>query len=129
MNIDDIYSQAYALYKSGAGVFEAELNAVDTKSIQEYNRRFQVYTTEMHLIQKNFSVPSDDIPETHANLKFWTSTDVLKHLQGQNLDIRINANNIGKALTFFGYQRLVKRINNTPIYGYNLLLNDCINFE
>jgi predicted P-loop ATPase len=129
LNIDDIYSQAYALYKSGSGVFEAELNAADTKSIQEYNRRFQVYTTEMHLIQKYFSVPDEDIPETYANLKFWTSTDVLKHLQGQNLDIRINANNIGKALIFYGYQRFAKKINGTPVYGYNILLNDEIVFE
>jgi hypothetical protein len=83
----------------------------------------------MHLIQKYFSVPGEDILETYANLKFWTSTDVLKHLQGQNLDIRINANNIGKALTFFGYQRFAKKINGTPVYGYNLLLNDEIVFE
>jgi len=53
----------------------------------------------------------------------------LKHLQGQNLDIRINANNIGKALTFFGYQRFAKKINGTPVYGYNILLNDEIVFE
>jgi len=111
------------------------MSLIDFNSIADRSQKKQQqiehypYTTEMHLIQKYFSVPSEDIPDTYINLKFWTSTDVLKHLQGQNLDIRINANNIGKALTFFGYQRFAKKINGTPVYGYNILLNDEIVLE
>ena len=49
VNMDDIYSQAYSMYKNG---FNYEVTKEDAIEIQRYNKKFQLLTPEQELINK-----------------------------------------------------------------------------
>jgi len=49
INIDDVWRQAYSLYKSG---FKYELTAEEIRENELANRQYQVTTVEMEWIQK-----------------------------------------------------------------------------
>jgi predicted P-loop ATPase len=112
IDINKVYSQAYHLLNSSE--FNYELTAEEIIRNEEGNKQFQIATAEQELIVKYFCPGVD--PD-----KFLTSTEILNLLvEITGKAIRLNLNNVGKALTFLGFERKSKR---TPgqkhsYYGY-----------
>ncbi|MBM3436743.1 MAG: hypothetical protein FJY07_11065, partial [Bacteroidetes bacterium] len=109
-NIDDIWRQAYHLYLTG---FKYELTAEEIIENGVANLQFQVNTTELELIQKHFQPGNIE-----KNDGFYTASDFSNSLIDRYEKIRLNLNNIGKALKLLGFQRVSKRHEKYPIKGY-----------
>ena len=110
INIDDIWRQAYSLYKSG---FKYEHTAEEIRENELANRQYQITTIEIELIQKNYTPGSKEKHDA-----FYQATDFLSYLSEKYPNARMNSVNIGKALKMLGFDRISKRNDKYPIKGY-----------
>lgn len=110
IDINLVWSQAYALFKSG---YKYELTADEIMENETANKDYQMTTPEIELIQKNYAPATKEKHEV-----FYTSSDFLNNLSEKNPAIRLNTNNIGKALKFLGFEKSQKYNGNYPIKGY-----------
>jgi hypothetical protein len=96
--IDQVYAQAYHLFKTG---WDCDLTADEIKENEQYNSQFQITTSERELIEK-YLVPGtkDD------NDRFMSATEILILLAEKTENrVRLNTNNIGRALKIQGFVR------------------------
>jgi predicted P-loop ATPase len=124
VDMDLVWSQAYHLMETG---FEPELNKEEISKVNEKNRFFQKFSRENELVEKYFEPSTKEDPEA----LFLTANDILAGVNYVEKDngLRINTNNIGKALEYFKYDRIQGRRKGkkTPFYGYYVkILNDRI---
>ncbi len=98
INIDKVWAQAFHLFKTN---FPSDLTAEEIKENEEYNRQFNITTSEFELIHKFFS------PATKESHDFFMSaTEILLYLSEQTCSrIKLNAINIGKALKMLSFTR------------------------
>jgi len=121
MNTDDLYAQAYYLYKSQR--FDYEISNLDSAQIQEYNKRFFVVTSEIDLIRKYFRKPTDEeIENESAEIQHLSTTEVLQELNRLS-NLKLNLNKVGKGLRFLGYKYVSKWKKTMGVYGYYICLN------
>ncbi len=112
IDIDKVWSHAYHLFKSG---FKYELTEHEVTENDIANHEFMVTTPEMELIMQYLEKSN----EFDKEADFLTATDILDKLSNKvKGTIKLNANNIGKALAFYNFERTQKRINNIPMKGY-----------
>jgi len=97
-NIDELWSQAYALSKDET--FIAEMTKEDIEQNEIRNEKFQIATPEKELIQKHF----EKALNTDEG-EFYNSTRILKHINFHNHGFRLSSVGIGKALKSLGYAR------------------------
>lgn len=116
LNIDDIWRQAYSLYKSG---FKYELTPDEIQANELANRQYQVTTPEIELIQKNYAPGTKEQHDA-----FFQATDFLNNLTEKYPTSRLNLNNIGKALKILGFERTTKRSDKYPVKGYYLRFSE-----
>jgi hypothetical protein len=109
VNIDMVYSQAYHLFKNG---FEYNLTQEEVKENDEYNKQFQIVTSEKELINKYL------LPGTKDNHElFWTATDILLYLAHITENkVKLSPIILGKALKMNGFERVKPAIE--QVYGY-----------
>ena len=119
LNIDDIWRQAYSLYKSG---FKYELTPDEIQANELANRQYQVTTPELELIQKNYTPGNKEQHDA-----FYQATDFLNNLTEKCPTARLNLNNIGKALKILGFERTSKRTEKYPIKGYFIKFSEIQN--
>lgn len=116
INIDSVWSQVRFLVESG---FNFNLTNQEIEEVNFRNKKYMKKTVEMQLINKYFiSCDKND-----KDAVFVAPYEIYKALSFiENNGLRINANNIGKALTFFGYVRSSERRNGKydPFHGYYL---------
>ena len=109
VNIDMVYAQAYHLFKNG---FEYNLTQEEVKENDEYNKQFQVATSEKELINK-FLRPGTK--EKHE--QFWTATDIILYLTHITENkLKLSPIILGKALKINGFERV--KSASEQIYGY-----------
>ncbi|QDK77765.1 virulence protein E [Spirosoma sp. KCTC 42546] len=114
VDINNVWAQAYALLKSG---FQYQLTREELARSEGNNRQHQRTTAEIDLINHYFQ-PAD---KTTPKAEFLTATEIARRLtiliEGK---VRVNDNNVGKALTLLGYQQLsVRRAAGAfPVKGY-----------
>jgi len=118
IQIDDIWRQAYSLYKSG---FKYELSFDEIRENELANQQYQVTTTEIELIQKNYTPGNKEKHDA-----FYQATDFLNYLTEKYPNTRMNSNNIGKALKILGFERISKRNDKYPIKGYFINFSQAI---
>jgi len=106
VNIDDVWSQAYSLYKSG---FKCELDAEDIKSNEERNSQFKILAPEFEILQ-NFVEPSSE-----EKGDFVTSTELHGIIQPYTVT-KLTPVMIGRALTHFKFPRV--KHPQKQVYGY-----------
>ncbi len=75
VNYTGVYSQAYALFRSGFPYFLSQQEVVE---VNERNHRFEVPCLEVELIQMLFRVPTEGEAET----KFVTTAHILHRING-----------------------------------------------
>lgn len=95
IDINDIYRQAYTLYKEG---FNYQLTQSEIEENDRANKNFMVETQEKQLIPKYFKPSTKE-----KNGEFVTATDILKELTIENFTLKTNINSIGKALKILGF--------------------------
>ena len=108
IDINNVYAQAYYLFKSGT--FNYNLTGDEVKENEKRNKEFQVLTIERELLEKY-------IGNGTITNEFMTPTDIMQVINNAtNNQFRINHVQIGKALKMLGYERTKHK----GIYGYNL---------
>ncbi len=108
--IDDIWRQAYYLYKNN---FNYQLTPEEIKENEIVNQNYQETTPEIELIQKHFTPGTKE-----AHQKFYQTTEFFNILTQKYPNMRFSVNNIGKALKMLGFKRCSKRFEGFPIKGY-----------
>ncbi|MBP9102218.1 MAG: primase C-terminal domain-containing protein [Chitinophagaceae bacterium] len=95
--INDIWKEAYALYKSG---FLYQLTPSEVEENEISNREFQVASYEMEIIPTLF-IPSSK----EEDGLFYTATDVLKKISECNYlaSTKCNIQSIGRAMKMIGF--------------------------
>jgi predicted P-loop ATPase len=113
-NIDDIWRQAYALYKEG---FEYQLTPSEIKENEISNNKHLVASQELHLITEYF-----ELPKENENSENYTSTQILNHIQQKMLYAKLNLYKIGKVMTSLGYEKATKYRSDKgqSIWGYKV---------
>lgn len=98
IEIDKVWAEAHHLYVSG---FECDLTKDEIKENEERNKRFQILSMELQLIDKHF------IPDTEELLEnFKTATEILEILvKKSHVGSKLNVVQVGKALNVLGYPR------------------------
>jgi len=102
IDINNIWSQAYWLYKNG---FEFQLTSDEIKELEETNSKFFIQSEEYQLINKFLS------PSTREDGEFMDATDILKYLNGELPGVKFTIHRIGKAMKKLGFIRDSKYIS------------------
>ena len=109
VDINMVWSQAYALYKKGN--YEYDLTIDERKENDHINRRYQKNSSERDLLSKFFT------KSTKEEGKFMSATDLIEYISSRSV-IKINPVQVGKELKFLGYKRYAKKITGFVKYGY-----------
>jgi hypothetical protein len=117
IDIDKVWSQAYALLQSG---YKFELTPEETKYSEKINSSFMVVSFEQELIQEIFTPAEKGTP----GAEFFTSAEIAKEIDGK-LNRRISEVAIGKALTALGFKKCTSSIGRAySVYGYWAIKED-----
>ena len=101
IDINDVWSQAYTLYKRG---FDYNLTKDEIKlSESENNEKYLILSNEIELIQKHF-IQSD---ANNITTEFMNATDIQSYLQAVS-GLKLIANQIGKALSYLKFNQIKK---------------------
>lgn len=111
--IDRVWAQAYALLKAG---FPPEMTPDEIAMSEAINRtKFFSNSMEIELLQKYCEPAEANAP----GAEFMTATDLHIYLTQQvPTAVKINANNLGKALAFLNYTQKDKKVNGGARKGY-----------
>jgi predicted P-loop ATPase/shikimate kinase len=115
IDIKNIWSQAYSLFKNG---FKYELTPEEIKENEDINRQYRITTAEQELIQEKY-FPGD---KNDFDSVFFTATDIKQKLEADNLLSKINHVNIGKALKVLGFKQDQKFNGQYQVKGYYVKL-------
>ncbi|HXB40545.1 MAG TPA: VapE domain-containing protein [Bacteroidia bacterium] len=98
IDINNIWAQAYALFKGG---FKYELSPDEIAENEKSNDQYRITTTEQELIQATFIPSGKDKPGATFN----NATQIKSILETSNPGARLNTINIGKALKILGFKQ------------------------
>ena len=96
-NYAGIYAQAYALYQEG---FRYWFSQDEIRQLSEHNRAFETPRSAHELISKYLRMPGAGEPG-----QFVSATDILQ-MVGSNPVLRLTANQVGRAMTDLGFERV-----------------------
>jgi len=119
IDIDLVWSQAYALLKQG---FQFKLTKTEIEKSEQNNKSFTIQTLEEQLIQEKF-VPAERGEEGAI---FLVANDVREEIVTYTNKNKLNLTTIGKAMTKLGFKKVQKRVKvdtgngefTQPRYGY-----------
>ncbi|MCU0469495.1 MAG: virulence-associated E family protein [Arcicella sp.] len=111
VDIDNVWRQAYHLYKSG---FELELTPDEIKQNELRNAQFQIISVEEELITKYFEIPNAD---NYGKKEFLQATEITAYLNSVSPSSKINHIQIGKILTKY-FERDRKSVSKLQKFGY-----------
>ena len=117
VDIDDCWSQAYALYKRDKNY--GEVTKQYQQIIEDYNRDFQRLDEVHELINKYLEAQSEDC-ETY---RLATATDIMSFINEMEFPVRFMKNvQFGRALKFFNFEQVSVRIGTIPKKYYKIYL-------
>ncbi|MEZ2441708.1 VapE domain-containing protein [Chitinophaga sp. RCC_12] len=115
VNIDDVWSQAYALYKTG---FACDITAEEVRENEEENRQFTMVTPEMELLMKFYR------PGMKEDYDLFLTTGEIEVALRKETDglLKISSQQLGKALRMLEYVRdnRYSKEKDYPIKAYYL---------
>jgi predicted P-loop ATPase len=104
INIDDVWSQAFALYQSG---YQCELTQAEVKANEERNAQFNQLGPEVELLP--------DFVAADEQGEFLTSSDIHSYMQAWT-PIKLNTIMVGRAMAFHKIPKV--KNSQTQRYGY-----------
>jgi len=111
VNINNVWAQAYTLYKNG---FDFTLTAEEAAMRDSINRNYELSSTEKELIIQHFKPAA-----TVGTGEFLTNTDILIRLQNATDNkIKLRELAIGKALRQLEFPTGYKKINGKSARGF-----------
>jgi hypothetical protein len=117
IDINQVYSQVWALYNDAA--FDYEMTKDEIAENDNLNKYFSITKPEQELIRQYF-IPSDE-----KNGFFFPSTQIREMLMKVNKSSeKIGSEKIGKALISLGFEKISKRNDGNPGYGYYIQATD-----
>ncbi|MDN3657072.1 VapE family protein [Ferruginibacter paludis] len=98
VNIDEVWAQAYSLYKSG---YSGDITAEEVRENEEENKQFTLVSPEMELLLKYYE------PGTREKHDLFLTTGEIEIALRKETDglAKISANQLGKALRMTGFSR------------------------
>ncbi len=112
ININDIWSQAYALAKDAN--FDESFTKQDVIENEKRNQVYQVRSPEAEMISLLFEIPNE---KNQANTEFLTATEILILLKAHSSLTRLSPVSVGRALKLLKFER----VKHKGIYGYNIV--------
>ena len=110
INIDDVWRQAWSLYRNG---YNYQLTAEEADKRESINKGFEVITSERELIIKNYRT----VPENTG--QFLSNTEILEELIGaSDGKLRLNTYNVSRAMKQLGFEVGRKSIDGKQLRGY-----------
>lgn len=118
VDIDAVWSQAYALIMSG---FECQMTSDELAHSEKNNQRFKRSYTELELLQSKFLPSKKDEP--HA--VFMTATEIKEDLEIGHTNRKLYHVSVAKALRDSNFERLTRKTTGSySIYGYYVVRID-----
>ncbi|GHV53231.1 hypothetical protein FACS1894181_16950 [Bacteroidia bacterium] len=113
VNMDNVFSEILWLYEQK---YRYWFDNTEIDELHNLSRQFHVQTIEYKLLMQGF-----EKPETSENNCFMTTSEVLGYLKIYT-PLQLSEKRMGKALRKAGFERIVKRINDSPnpVYGYRI---------
>lgn len=112
INMDDVYSEVVWLYLKS---FRYWFNDAEIDELHKVSQQFYVQTVEYEFLTLAFEKPEE------TDDSFMTTAQVLGYLRLYT-SLYLSEKRMGEALRKAGFQRVQKRINNSPnpVYGYRI---------
>ena len=110
--MDAVYSEAKTLLNNG---FRYWFNDEEIIELHRNSEAFQVYTTEMELLLRYFTFPSE--AEMATKRFYMTNSEIVGYLSCYTRQ-PLSPKRMGEALRRAGYTRECRRINGNPVYVY-----------
>lgn len=112
VDMNNIYSQAYSLYRSG---FMYDLTRDEEAEIQAYNRKYQALTHEQELLMRYF----EPCMKVDNEAVFLTSSEISEEIQRVSM-MKISPESIGKGLRFLKFEadQVRREDKGYPIKGF-----------
>jgi predicted P-loop ATPase len=113
INMDNVFSEILWLYEQGHKYW---FDIAEIDELHNLSRQFHVQTVEYELLMQGF-----EKPVTEENDCFMTTSEVLGYLKIYT-PLQLSEKRMGEALRKAGFERIVKRTNNSPnpVYGYRI---------
>lgn len=110
--MDAVYSEAKTRLNEG---FRYWFNDEEIIELHRNSEAFQVYTTEMELLLRYFTFPTE--AETATKRFYMTNSEIVGYLSCYTRQ-PLSTKRMGEALRKAGYTRECRRINGNPVYVY-----------
>lgn len=110
--MDAVYSEAKTRLNEG---FRYWFNDEEIAELHRNSEAFQVYTTEMELLLRYFTFPTE--AETATKRFYMTNSEIVGYLSCYTRQ-PLSTKRMGEALRKAGYTRECRRINGNPVYVY-----------
>lgn len=110
--MDAVYSEAKALLKDGLRYW---FNDEEIAELHRNSEAFQVYTTEMELLLRYFTFPTE--AEKATKRFYMTNSEIVGYLSIYTRQ-QLSPKRMGEALRKEGYTRECRRVNGNPVYVY-----------
>lgn len=110
--MDAVYSEAKALLKDGLRYW---FNDEEIAELHRNSEAFQVYTTEMELLLRYFTFPTE--AEKATKRFYMTNSEIVGYLSIYTRQ-QLSPKRMGEALRKAGYTRECRRVNGNPVYVY-----------
>ena len=110
--MDTVYSEAKTLLNEG---FRYWFNDEEIAELHRNSEAFQVYTTEMELLLRYFTFPSE--AEKATKRFYMTNSEIVGYFSIYTRQ-QLYAKRMSEALRKAGYTRECRRINGNPVYVY-----------
>jgi hypothetical protein len=111
ININNVWSQAYTLYKSG---FNYQLTKEESDIRDLSNKAYELVSMEKDLILVNFSNPGGK-----GKGRFMSYTDIMIHLNNETENkLRLNIHAVAKAMRQLGYINDSRKSEGNTVKGF-----------
>ena len=110
--MDAVYSEAKTRLNEG---FRYWFNDEEIIELHRNSEAFQAYTTEMELLLRYFTFPTE--AETATKRFYMTNSEIVGYLSCYTRQ-SLSPKRMGEALRKAGYTRECRRINGNPVYVY-----------
>lgn len=114
IDMDAVYSEAKTLLHDG---FRFWFNDDEIIELHRNSEGFQVYTTEMELLLRYFTFPTE--VEKGTKRFYMTNSEIVGYLSAYTRQ-PLSPKRMGEALRKAGYTRECHRVNGNPVYVYAL---------